>query len=153
MVVGARRALANGIESGAAYVFDRVTGQQTIKLLPSDGAARDTFGHDVAIFASRAVVSATGNQVLRAQYDMSQPGATFIQYWYRDTGTCGGGSNLSNALTQSSDRRKRPGPQVHGGQRPRATDPRLLPGSALPDPPRRAIRATIGSSVAAFRMS
>lgn len=45
-----------------------------------------------------AVVMPTGNQISNVPFDMSQPGATQIQYWFRDTGTCGSGTNLSNAL-------------------------------------------------------
>ena len=33
----------NGINSGSAYLFDTITGQQLAKLLPSDGAAFDGF--------------------------------------------------------------------------------------------------------------
>jgi len=36
-------------DSGAAYLFDASTGAQLFKLLPSDGAADDWFGHSIAI--------------------------------------------------------------------------------------------------------
>ncbi len=39
----------NGTDSGAAYLFDAVTGAQIAKLLPSDGAAGDRFGYTIAI--------------------------------------------------------------------------------------------------------
>ena len=46
------------------------------------------------------VMMASGNQVLGANFDMGQAGASHIQYWHRDSGPCGSGSNLTNALTQ-----------------------------------------------------
>lgn len=48
----------NGLESGAAYVFDAVTGLQLHKLLPSDGGAIDQFGNDVALRGTIAVIGA-----------------------------------------------------------------------------------------------
>jgi len=47
--VGALWADDNGITSGAAYLFDAATGVQLHKLLPTDGAAGDEFGHGIAI--------------------------------------------------------------------------------------------------------
>ncbi len=47
-----------GANSGAAYIFDLTTGQQTFKLLPSDGAASEEFGFDVAINGSTVVIGA-----------------------------------------------------------------------------------------------
>jgi len=48
----------NGINSGAAYVFDANTGQQLFKLTASDGAAHDQFGYSVAITSNLAVIGA-----------------------------------------------------------------------------------------------
>jgi subtilisin family serine protease len=39
----------NGNKSGSAYLFNASTGAQIAKLLPSDGAAYDEFGHSIAI--------------------------------------------------------------------------------------------------------
>ncbi len=39
----------NGDNSGSAYLFDASTGGQLFKLLPSDGAAFDSFGNSIAI--------------------------------------------------------------------------------------------------------
>jgi FG-GAP repeat protein len=39
----------NGSNSGSAYLFDASTGAQLAKLLPSDGAASDSFGISIAI--------------------------------------------------------------------------------------------------------
>jgi len=56
-LVGAREDDDNGTDSGSAYLFDITTGQQIVKLLPSDGAAGDQFGESVAI-GSAAIVGA-----------------------------------------------------------------------------------------------
>ena len=45
------------------------------------------------------VVVASGNQVVDMPFDMSQPGLVHVQYFYRDTGGCAAGFDLSNALT------------------------------------------------------
>ncbi len=58
VVVGARWNDANGINSGSAYLFDTITGQQIAELLPNDGAAEDEFGRSVAISGTMAVVGA-----------------------------------------------------------------------------------------------
>jgi hypothetical protein len=57
-IAGAYGDNENGSESGSAYVFDAVTGQQLRRLLPSDGAAGDWFGISVAIDGNRAVIGA-----------------------------------------------------------------------------------------------
>ena len=59
-VVGAFQSNDNGTDSGSAYLFDTTTGQQIGKLLPSDGAMADWFGHSVAISSTTAVVGAEG---------------------------------------------------------------------------------------------
>lgn len=43
-VVASSREDENGLDAGAAYVFDVATGTQAYKLLPDDGAANDRFG-------------------------------------------------------------------------------------------------------------
>ncbi|MED6333802.1 MAG: FG-GAP repeat protein [Planctomycetota bacterium] len=48
-LVGAKFAFGATTVSGAVYVFDVTTGQQTAKLIPSDGKHSDTFGSSVAI--------------------------------------------------------------------------------------------------------
>jgi hypothetical protein len=42
---------------GSAYLFDTTTGQELLKLVPSDGVAGDEFGEDVAVHGSTAAVS------------------------------------------------------------------------------------------------
>lgn len=58
VVVGARGAIDQGGFSGAAYVFDRESGEQIAKLLPSDGDTGDVFGSSVAISGRRVLVGA-----------------------------------------------------------------------------------------------
>ena len=48
----------NGTYSGSAYLFDVPTATQIAKLLPSDGASSEYFGHSVAICGSMAIVGA-----------------------------------------------------------------------------------------------
>ncbi len=57
-VVGAQSDDDNGIDSGSAYLFDTVTGQQIAKLIATDGAPADSVGISVAISGTRAVVGA-----------------------------------------------------------------------------------------------
>ena len=58
IVVGAPFENEKAYASGSVYVFDSVTGQETFKLSPSDGATFDEFGRSVAIDGSRVVVGA-----------------------------------------------------------------------------------------------
>jgi hypothetical protein len=60
-IVGATGDDDSGSASGSAYLFDTTTGQQLFKLLPSDGAADDTFGDSVAISGTTAIVGAPGD--------------------------------------------------------------------------------------------
>ncbi|MCK4872872.1 MAG: FG-GAP repeat protein [Phycisphaerales bacterium] len=60
-IVGAYQDDDNGEKSGSAYFFDTTTGQQLAKLLPSDGAAHDLFGHSVTISGTTAIVGAPGD--------------------------------------------------------------------------------------------
>ncbi len=62
-LVGARRDDDNGINSGSAYIFrnlDTVSGTvtQDVKLLASDGAADDEFGHSVSLSDTMGLVGA-----------------------------------------------------------------------------------------------
>ena len=56
-----------GINSGAAYVFEVMTGQQVFKLVASDVAALDSFGRDVAINDSVAIVGSISDDDLGFQ--------------------------------------------------------------------------------------
>lgn len=58
IAVGAQNNTDFGYLSGSAYLFRASTGNQIAKLLPSDGAERDSFGRALDISAGRVVVSA-----------------------------------------------------------------------------------------------
>ena len=60
-VVGAMYDDDNGVDSGAAYVFDVTTGTELFKLTASDGMAGDEFGISVGIDGTIAVVGAWSN--------------------------------------------------------------------------------------------
>ncbi len=60
-IVGASGDDDNGNGSGSAYLFDVTTGQQTHKLLSSDGAFSDLFGWSVGISGDTAIVGAYGD--------------------------------------------------------------------------------------------
>ncbi len=49
VAVGAYHKSDNGQYSGAAYLFDTLTGYQIAKLLPNDGSADDIFGYSIAL--------------------------------------------------------------------------------------------------------
>ena len=70
-VIGAIGNDDNGLQSGSAYVFARTSGVWTeqAKLLPSDGAAKDYFGGDVAIDGDTAVIGASWNDDNGAESD------------------------------------------------------------------------------------
>lgn len=57
-IVGARGDDDNSPNSGSAYLFDTITGNQLFKLLPNDGAGADSFGSAVAIYGATAIVGA-----------------------------------------------------------------------------------------------
>ncbi len=57
-IVGSPQDDDNGANSGSVYLFDAADGGQLAKLLPSDGAAWDLFGHAVAISGSIAIIGA-----------------------------------------------------------------------------------------------
>ncbi|MDF1808184.1 MAG: FG-GAP repeat protein [Phycisphaerales bacterium] len=58
VAVGAWNDMDNGLESGAAYLFDASSGVQIAKLLPDDGEAYDRFGQSIAIGDGLVVVGA-----------------------------------------------------------------------------------------------
>lgn len=57
-IIGARLEDANGVDSGAAYVFNVTTGEQIMRLTPIENPAGDWFAYSVALDGSRAVVGA-----------------------------------------------------------------------------------------------
>lgn len=61
VLVGALGDDENGVDSGAAYLFDAVTGAQLAKLTAPDGAAGAYFGASVALSGETAMIGAYGD--------------------------------------------------------------------------------------------
>ena len=55
-IVGVQYDDVIGIDSGSAYLFDAITGEQIYKLLPEDAAEGDFFGQTVALSGTTAVI-------------------------------------------------------------------------------------------------
>ncbi len=55
-IIGAARSDDQAQDSGSAYLFNATTGEQIVKLLPSEGAETDNFGISVAISGTTAIV-------------------------------------------------------------------------------------------------
>ncbi len=63
VVVGASNDFdMNGIQSGSAYLFDTITGDQLVKLLPVDGENNGQFGFSVAMSGTTIIVGAPGKE-------------------------------------------------------------------------------------------
>ena len=62
----------NGVDAGAAYVFDAETGEQLHKLTPSDGGQFERFGYELALDGDYALIS--------SQADVNEPrsGAAYL---------------------------------------------------------------------------
>ncbi|MCA9637918.1 MAG: FG-GAP repeat protein, partial [Myxococcales bacterium] len=79
LVVGAPRALIDGVETGAAYVFRREPGgwSEVAKLVPTDGEEDDKFGEHVALRGGQLLVSSPGyngqGNAMGAAYLFSAP--------------------------------------------------------------------------------
>jgi len=58
-IIGSPTKNEAGFYSGAVYLFDVATGLQLAKLVPSDGAAMDSFGSAVAISGNTAIIGAS----------------------------------------------------------------------------------------------
>ena len=61
-MIGAMGDDTNGHSAGSAYLFDVTTGQQTYKLLPSDGENGEDFGISVAISDQTIIVGAPDDE-------------------------------------------------------------------------------------------
>jgi outer membrane protein assembly factor BamB len=128
-IIGAWGDDDSGSNSGSAYIFDTITGNQIAKLTASDAAAGDAFGFSVAISGSMAIVgawvnddtgsaylfdTATGNQVAKLTasdasfgdffgYAVGFSGSTAIvgAYGNQDAGEFSGSAYLFDTLTGS----------------------------------------------------
>ena len=61
VAIGAPEASPLGFHSGAAYVFDASSGQQTIKLVPSDGHLFARFGSSVGVDGLQVIIGSDEN--------------------------------------------------------------------------------------------
>ncbi|MCL4199076.1 MAG: FG-GAP repeat protein [Phycisphaerales bacterium] len=60
-IVGSEQNVNRGLQRGAAYVFDILTGVQVLKVLAADSASGDVFGNAVVIQGTRMIVGAQWN--------------------------------------------------------------------------------------------
>ncbi|PYQ16449.1 MAG: hypothetical protein DMF79_18615, partial [Acidobacteria bacterium] len=82
LVVGApEEDTTNGFNAGAAYVFVRsgTAWAQQARLVASDGARFDSFGHAVSVFGDTLVVGASGKGGVGAAYVFARSGTTWTQ--------------------------------------------------------------------------
>lgn len=68
IVVGSHYDDDNGENSGSAYIFDTTTGQQTAKLMSTDGRRADQFGKSVAIAGNTVLVGAPNDQNISTDF-------------------------------------------------------------------------------------
>jgi hypothetical protein len=71
VAIGSQEDDDNGFDSGSAYLYDALTGNEISKLLASDGAEFDLFGASVAIDGDVTVVGAKG-------YTESHTGSAYV---------------------------------------------------------------------------
>ncbi len=95
MVIGAASANVRGEESGATYVGDPGAGQLLYRLIPSDLAEGDRFGHTIALSGDMAIIGAPFDDDLG-----SDSGAVYVfdlstrEQLFKLTEPGGGSSNL-----------------------------------------------------------
>ncbi len=80
-IVGAYNDDDKGINSGAAYIYEKIGGvwAETIKLTASDGGANDRFGFDVAITGNKMVVGAASSVGNGAAYVFEKQGGSWTE--------------------------------------------------------------------------
>jgi len=74
VVVAARNAVVNGIDTGAVYVYDRTMGMELYILQPVDGGAGDKFGFDLAIEGDTLLVGSPHHDVM----GMNMVGSVYV---------------------------------------------------------------------------
>ena len=77
VAAGAPFHAANGTNSGAVYLFDATTGQQTAKITPDDAQAGDRFGESVALQGNMLLIGAIGADGVGAVYIYNLVSGTF----------------------------------------------------------------------------
>ena len=74
VVVAARNAVVNGIDTGAVYVYDRTMGMELYILQPVDGGTGDKFGFDLAIEGDTLLVGSPHHDVM----GMNMVGSVYV---------------------------------------------------------------------------
>jgi len=96
-----------GKNSGSAYVFDATTGQQVMKLLPSDGGPGEAFGSSVAVDGNDVIVGA----VLDSEHGFAAGAAYHFENHIFSFGAgCSGTAGITPRLFMIGD--PSPGAQV-----------------------------------------
>jgi len=85
VAIGSQEDDDNGFDSGSAYLYDALTGNEISKLLASDGAEFDLFGASVAIDGDVTVVGAKG-------YTESHTGSAYVYSGTTNNGDINGDS-------------------------------------------------------------
>ena len=73
-IVGARNAVANGVDTGAVYVYDVATGAELYVIEPADGMSGDKFGFSVALENGIAVIGSPHHDVM----GMTMVGSAYV---------------------------------------------------------------------------
>jgi hypothetical protein len=101
-VVGANQDDDRGTDSGAVYIFNNNNGQQTAKVVPTDGQAGDLFGFSVAIDNNTIVIGARDDDDLAnnagSAYLYTRSG-TFIAKLLAPDGAAGDGFGRAVAIS------------------------------------------------------
>ncbi len=109
-LVGAYRHAEVGPVSGAAYVFEEVAGVwiETSKLVPSDAADYDAFGHSVALHGNTALVGARFKDAVAsdsgAVYVFERQGSTWLETARLSPNDAGASQYFGESVSLVADR-------------------------------------------------
>ncbi|KAJ5074568.1 hypothetical protein M0811_01199 [Anaeramoeba ignava] len=80
-IVGAPQCDENGVDSGAAFIFELTDSvwTQSAMLLPNDSESGDHFGNSVSVSGNLALVGAPWNDEVGAVYVFSRVGSSWVQ--------------------------------------------------------------------------
>ncbi len=110
VVIGAVTSDANGVDSGAAYVFDLVGGawSQTQRLVASGVSPGDLFGFSVSLSGDRALVGATGTDGTGADsgsaYVFELAGGAWVQTAQLTATDAASGDSFGRSVSLDGDR-------------------------------------------------
>lgn len=109
LAVGAPLAPAPGGETGAVYVFGRVTGQwvERAKLSPSEASANSRFGESIDLYSATMVVGAPGDDGLGSEagavYVFRRDGVDWTQQARLSAGDGGAGQRFGFSVSVDDD--------------------------------------------------